>query len=71
MSARKEYATLLDNLEEGKDLLVNEQDPEMKEMAREEVAACSAYRAFSAAVSAEEEFAVLFLYSAVIYTQWV
>ena len=30
MSARKEYATLLANLEEGKDLLVNEQDPEMK-----------------------------------------
>lgn len=42
MSAKKEYATLLDNLEEGKDLLVNEQDPEMKEMAREEVAACEA-----------------------------
>jgi len=42
MSARKEYATLLDNLEEGKDLLVNEQDPEMKEIAREEVAACEA-----------------------------
>lgn len=42
MSARKEYATLLDNLEEGKDLLVNEQDPEMKEMAREEVSACEA-----------------------------
>lgn len=42
MSARKEYATLLDHLEEGKDLLVNEQDPEMKEMAREEVAACEA-----------------------------
>lgn len=42
MSARKEYATLLDNLEEGKDLLVNEQDLEMKEMAREEVAACEA-----------------------------
>lgn len=42
MSARKEYATLLDNLEEGKDLLVNEQDPEMKEVAREEVAACEA-----------------------------
>lgn len=35
------------------------------------LSACSAYRAFSAAVSAEEEFAVLFLYSAVIYTQWV
>lgn len=42
MSARKEYATLLANLEEGKDLLVNEQDPEMKEMAREEVTACEA-----------------------------
>lgn len=42
MSARKEYATLLDNLEEGKDLLVNEQDPKMKEMAREEVATCEA-----------------------------
>lgn len=42
MSVRKEYATLLDNFEEGKDLLVNEQDPEMKEMAREEVAACEA-----------------------------
>lgn len=42
MSARKEYATLLDNLEEGKDLLVNEQNPEMKEMAREEVATCEA-----------------------------
>jgi len=42
MSARKEYATLLDNLEEGKGLLVNEQDPEMKEMAREEVATCEA-----------------------------
>lgn len=42
MSAKKEYATLLANLEEGKDLLVNEQDPEMKEMAREEVAACEA-----------------------------
>lgn len=42
MSARKEYATLLANIEEGKDLLVNEQDPEMKEMAREEVAACEA-----------------------------
>lgn len=42
MSARKAYVTLLDNLEEGKDLLVNEQDPEMKEMAREEVAACEA-----------------------------
>ena len=35
------------------------------------LSACSAHRAFPAAVSAEEEFAVLFLSSAVIYTQWV
>ena len=35
------------------------------------ISLCSAHRALSAAVSAEEEFAVLFLYSAVIYTQWV
>ena len=42
MSARKEYATLLANLEEGKDLLVNEHDSDLKEMAREEVAACEA-----------------------------
>ena len=30
-----------------------------------------AHRAFSVAVLVEEEFAVLFLYSAVIYIQWV
>lgn len=40
MNARKEYATLLGNLEEGKDMLVNETDPDMKEMAREQVADC-------------------------------
>ena len=40
MAARKEYANLLSNLEESKDLLLNETDPEMKEMAREEVATC-------------------------------
>ena len=40
MAARKEYAYLLGNLEEGKDLLVNESDPDIKEMAREQVAEC-------------------------------
>ncbi|MDD6784436.1 MAG: peptide chain release factor 1 [Prevotellaceae bacterium] len=40
MAARKEYADLLGNLEEGKDLLVNESDPDIKEMAREQVAEC-------------------------------
>ena len=40
MKARKEYADLLGNLEEGKNILLTESDPEMKEMAREEVAEC-------------------------------
>lgn len=39
MAARKEYATLLTSLGECKQLIVNEQDPELKEMAREELAA--------------------------------
>ena len=40
MAARKEYANLLSNLEESKDMLLHETDADMKEMAREEVAAC-------------------------------
>ncbi len=40
MAARKEYANLLGNLEESKNILLTETDPEMKEMAREEVAEC-------------------------------
>ena len=42
MDAREKYAHLLANLEESKDILLNESDPEMKEMAREEVATCEA-----------------------------
>ena len=42
MKARKEYADLLGNLEEGKNILLTESDPEMKEMAREEVSRCEA-----------------------------
>lgn len=40
MAARKEYASLISNLEESKNILLNESDPELKEMAREEAAAC-------------------------------
>ena len=40
MAARKEYADTLANLDESKLILLSEDDPEMKEMAREEVAAC-------------------------------
>lgn len=40
MTARKEYASLISNLEESKNILLNESDPELKEMAREEAAAC-------------------------------
>ncbi len=40
MAARKEYASLISNLEESKNILLNESDPELKEMAREEVATC-------------------------------
>lgn len=40
MVARKEYANLLANLDESKQMLLNEQDQDMKEMAREEIAHC-------------------------------
>ena len=40
MNVRREYALLLKNLEESKDILVNENDAEMREMAREEIASC-------------------------------
>ena len=41
MKARKEYLQCLNGLEEAK-AMMNESDPEMKEMAREEAAACEA-----------------------------
>ncbi len=40
MQARKEYAQVLGNLEESKNILLNESDAELKDMAREEVSAC-------------------------------
>ena len=40
MDARKKYANLLSNLEESTTMLLTESDPDMKEMAREEVAQC-------------------------------
>lgn len=42
MAARREYANLLGNLSESKNILVSETDSEMREMAREEVAVCEA-----------------------------
>lgn len=37
MKARKEYMQMLSNIEEAKEILSEEQDPEMREMAREEL----------------------------------
>lgn len=37
LTAKKRYETLLNHLSEAKDILANEQDPEMKEMARAEI----------------------------------
>ena len=37
LTAKKRYETLLNNLNKAKDILANEQDPEMKEMARAEI----------------------------------
>ena len=42
MQARDEYSRLLTNLNESKQILLNEDDAELKEMARDEVAACEA-----------------------------
>ena len=40
MKARKEYIQCLNGLEEAKQIMTTESDPEMKEMAREEANAC-------------------------------
>ncbi len=40
MKARKEYMGLLAGIDEAKEILSHEQDPEMKEMAREELDSC-------------------------------
>ena len=37
MDARKRYVSCLNSIKEAKDILANESDPEMKEMAREEL----------------------------------
>ncbi|MBR1519594.1 MAG: PCRF domain-containing protein, partial [Prevotella sp.] len=39
MDARRRYIACLDGIKEAKDILANESDPDMKEMAREELAA--------------------------------
>ena len=40
MEARKEYIQVLNGIEEAKEIISNEADPEMREMAREELDAC-------------------------------
>ena len=40
MAVRKEYSLLLTSQADSKDILMNEDDPDMKEMAREELAMC-------------------------------
>lgn len=42
MKARKEYTGLLANIREGKEIVAHEEDPDLKEMAREEIAASEA-----------------------------
>lgn len=42
MKARKEYTGLLANIREGKEIVAHEDDPDLKEMAREEIAASEA-----------------------------
>ena len=42
MEARKEYIQVLNGIEEAKEIISNETDPEMREMAREELDACQA-----------------------------
>jgi len=44
VEARKRYISCLDSIKESKDILANEDDPEMKEMAREELARNEASR---------------------------
>ena len=41
VAARSEYIKMKDGIEEAKEILENEQDPEMKQMAREELEACT------------------------------
>ena len=41
MEARKEYIQVLNGIEEAKEIITNEADPEMREMAREELDTCN------------------------------
>ena len=44
MTARKEYMQVLAGIDEAKDIIANETDPEMRDMAREELDKCEARR---------------------------
>ena len=43
MNARKEYMQVLNGIEEAKEIIANETDAEMREMAREELDACQCH----------------------------
>ena len=66
MNARTEYAALLRNLSESKSLLLSEDDPEMKEMAREEIATCEARKP-----QLEEEIKLLLIPQRMPYSKYV
>ena len=44
MAARKEYMQVLAGIDEAKDIIANESDPEMRDMAREELDKCETRR---------------------------
>ena len=56
MTARKEYIAAIDGVREAKEIISHESDPEMKEMAREELEACE-----SRIPELEEEIKVLLI----------
>ena len=56
MEARKEYIQVLNGIEEAKEIISNEADPEMREMAREELDACQARQVVTKPQSLPETF---------------
>ena len=63
MNARKEYMQVLSGIEEAKEIIANETDAEMREMAREELDACQTRQP---ELPTRRTAAMLFLKSAVV-----
>ena len=69
MNARKEYMQVLSGIEEAKEIIANETDAEMREMAREELDACQTRQSRSnccLSLPTRRTAAMLFLKSAVV-----